>query len=88
MAGATDGARTGTGSRDVRSEGTSDRDFVNWQNLGVREVLEKPYNYVNYDKNVNKLTIGLQIDGLSDTKSYATASENDAGKSRMGTPLP
>ena len=86
--GSEDGARKGTGSRDVRREGTSARDFVNWQNLGVREVLEKPYNYVNYDKNVNKLTIGLQIDGLSDTKSKATASENDAGKSRMGTPLP
>lgn len=82
------GARTGTGSRDVRREGTSARDFVNWQNLGVREVLEKPYNYINYDKNVNKLTIGVQIDGLSDTKSISTASENDAGRSKMGTPLP
>jgi hypothetical protein len=82
------GARTGNGSRDVRFEGTEARDFVNWQNLGVREVLEKPFNHINYDKNVNKLTIGLQIDGLSDTKSYAAASENDAGKSKMGTPLP
>lgn len=88
MDGAEDGARTGTGSRDVRTEGTSARDFVNWQNLGVREVLEKPYNYINYDRNVNKLTVGLQIDGLSDTKSKSTASENNAGKSKMGTPLP
>jgi len=82
------GARKGTGSNDIRDEGSPDRDFVNWQNLGVREVLEKPYNYINYDRNVNRLTIGLQVDALSDTKSYATASENEAGKSRIGTPLP
>ncbi len=86
--GSENGARTGTGSRDVRREGTSARDFVNWQNFEVREVLEKPYNYINYDRNVNKLTVGLQIDGLSDTKSFSTASENNAGKSKMGTPLP
>lgn len=83
-----DGARKGNGSRDVRFEGTSARDFVEWQNLGVREVLEKPYNYINYDRNVNKLTVGLQIDGLSDTKSFSSKSENNAGRSRMGTPLP
>jgi len=86
--GSENGARTGTGSRDIRREGTSPRDFVEWQRLGVREVLEKPYNYINYDKNVNKLTVGLQIDGLSDTKSFSTAGENNAGKSKMGTPLP
>lgn len=86
--GSENGARTGTGSRDIRREGTGPRDFVAWQNFGVREVLEKPYNYINYDRNVNKLTVGLQIDGLSDTKSYSTAGENNAGQSKMGTPLP
>ena len=82
------GARKGTGSRDIRFEGTSARDFVNWQNYVPREAKAKPYTYTNYDKDVGKIDIGLQIDGLSDTKSFSTKSENNAGKSKMGTPLP
>ena len=53
-----------------------------------REAKAKPYTYTNYDKDVGKIDIGLQIDGLSDTKSFSTKSENNAGKSKMGTPLP
>jgi hypothetical protein len=78
------GARDGSGSYDTRG----DRDFVNWQNYIPREVLEKPFYYENYDKNVNLLNIGLQVDGLFDTKSYANKHESSGGKSRLGTNLP
>ena len=78
------GARDGSGSYDTRG----DRDFVNWQNYIPREVLEKPFYYENYDKNVNLLNIGLQVDGLFDTKSYANKYESSGGKSRLGTNLP
>jgi len=78
------GARHGSGSYDTRG----DRDFVNWQNYIPREVLEKPFYYENYDKNVNLLNIGLQVDGLFDTKSYANKYESSGGKSRLGTNLP
>ena len=47
MAGAENGARTGSGSRDVRREGTSARDFVNWQRFVPRQKLEQPYVYSN-----------------------------------------
>ncbi len=82
------GARTGSGSRDIRSEGTSDRDFVGWQNYVPIEKAAKPYTYTNYDKDIDQVDIGLQIDSLSDTKSFSTKSENQAGKSKMGTPMP
>ena len=82
------GARLGNGSRDVRTEGTSPRDFVRWQNFVPREREERPYLYTNYDKNITKLNVNLQIDSLSDTKSFSSASENKRGKSKMGTPLP
>jgi hypothetical protein len=78
------GARNGSGSLDTRG----DRDFVNWQNYIPREVLESPFYYENYDKNVNLLNIGLQIDGLFDTKSFADKYESSGGKSRLGTNLP
>jgi hypothetical protein len=78
------GARYGSGSYDTRG----DRDFVNWQNYIPREVLEKPFYYENYDKNVGLLNIGLQVDGLFDTKSYANKHESSGGKSRLGTNLP
>ena len=82
------GARNGTGSRDVRTEGTDARDFVNWQNFVPRERAERPYRYVNYDSNITKLLITLQVDALQDTKSFSTKEENEAGRSKMGTPLP
>lgn len=81
------GARDGSGSYDTRTIG-GDRDFVNWQNYIPREVLEKPFYYENYDKNVSLLNIGLQVDGLFDTKSYANKNESSGGKSRLGTNLP
>ncbi len=82
------GARTGSGSRDIRTEGTSARNFVSWQNYVPIERAAKPYTYTNYDRDIDSIDIGLQIDGLSDTKSFSTKSENQAGKSKMGTPLP
>ena len=82
------GARSGTGSLDIRDEGGGIRDFVSWQNYIPREKLEKTFYYQNYDKNIGLLNIGIQIDGLYDTKSVATASENERGKSRLGTYLP
>ncbi len=82
------GARTGSGSRDIREEGTSARDFVNWQKYVPIESKAKPYRYTNYDKDIDKIDVGLQIDSLSDTRSHSTKSENKAGKSKMGTPMP
>lgn len=82
------GARTGKGSRDIRTEGTSARDFVTWQRYVPIEQAAKPYTYTNYDKDIDQIDVGLQIDALSDTKSFSTKSENYAGKSRMGSPLP
>lgn len=83
------GSRSGTGSKDIRFEGMKNgRDFVNWQNFVPRERDAKPYFYTNYNQNVKKLDVNLQIDGLQDTKSFSTASENEKGKSKMGTPLP
>ena len=76
------GAKDGSGSLDTRSQG---RDFVGWQNYIPREVLEKPYYYENYDKEIDKLTISLQIDALYDTYDYAGKSETKSGKSRLGT---
>ena len=87
MSGASNGARTGSGSRDVRTEGTSARDFVNWQRYVPKERAEKPYRYTNYDKDIDLVDIGLQIDGLSDTVSKSSKSENKAGRSKMGTPI-
>ena len=52
------------------------------------ESAAKPFTYTNYDKDVDEIDIGLQIDALSDTKSFSTKGENQAGKSKMGTPLP
>ena len=86
--GGENGARTGSGSRDIRREGTSARNFVTWQKYVPIEQAAKPFNYTNYDKDVDQLDIGLQIDSLSDTKSFSTKGENKAGKSKMGTPLP
>ena len=83
-----DGARTGKGSRDVREEGGPKRDFVNWQNFVPQEKLEKTYLYTNYDENIRALDVNLQIDQLYDTKSFATAKENEKGRSKMGTQLP
>lgn len=80
------GARNGTGSRDVRFEGTSARDFVTWQNYYPKERLAKPFRYENRDRNITELVLGIQIDQLSDTRSKASKSENKSGKSRMGTP--
>ena len=88
MNGAENGARTGSGSRDVRREGTSPRDFVNWQNFVPKERSAKPFLYTNYDKNIKKIDLNLQIDQLMDTKSFSTSSENEAGKSRIGAQLP
>jgi hypothetical protein len=82
------GSRTGKGSRDIRTEGTSARDFVNWQRYVPIEQAAKPFTYTNYDKDIDKIDIGLQIDGLNDTRSYSTKSENYAGKSKMGSPMP
>ena len=82
------GSRTGKGSRDVRTEGTSARDFVLWQRYVPIEQAAKPFTYTNYDKDIDKIDIGLQIDGLNDTRSYSTKSENYAGKSKMGSPMP
>ena len=81
------GARKGTGSYDTRTIGPN-RDFVRWQNYIPREVLEKPFYYENYDKNISLVTVGLQIDSLYDTKSYANKYESSSGKSRLGTNLP
>ena len=81
-------ARRGTGSRDVRTEGTSARDFVKWQNFFPIDRDPRPYRYVNYDSNITKLLITLQIDALQDTKSFATAAETESGRTRIGTPLP
>lgn len=88
MSGAENGARTGSGSRDVRREGTSARDFVNWQNFVPRERNPEPFLYTNYDKNIKKITLNMQIDQLMDTKSFSSASENEAGRSKIGTHLP
>lgn len=82
------GARDGSGSLDVRDEGSAGRDFVEWQRYIPREILERPFYYENYDSNISLLTIGLQIDGLYDTKSYANKYESSGGKSRLGTNLP
>jgi hypothetical protein len=84
-AGGNRGARNGNGSRDVRNEGKPGRDFVNWQNYVPKERRAKPYDFINYDRNVDTINIGLQIDQLFDTKSMATAGENKAGTSRLGT---
>ncbi|MGA0119861.1 MAG: phage tail protein [Methylophilaceae bacterium] len=64
------------------------RDFVNWQNFIPAEVLEKPYVHTNYDKNVTKLDVTLVVNTLNDTRTAATASENEAGRSKMGQPTP
>ena len=85
MSGAADGARKGTGSRDVRNEGRANRDFVNWQKYVPKEVLAKPYDLVNYDRDVDKINIGLQVDQLYDTVSFSTAAQNKAGTSKMGS---
>lgn len=82
-----DGARTGRGSLDIRYEGTDGRDFVSWQNFVPKEQRSKPYIYYNYDKNIKKIDIALTINSLSDTKSYSTKSENESGKSRLGSLL-
>ena len=87
MAGSANGARTGNGSRDVRNEGKAGRDFVNWQNFVPSEKRAKPWIYQNYDRDINNLLITLQVDALSDTKSYATKSQNEKGTSRMGQHL-
>ena len=88
MGGAANGAKTGSGSRDVRDEGGGNRDFVTWQNYVPIESAAKEYIYTNYDKDIDLVDLGLQIDSLKDTKSYSTKSENEAGKSKMGQPLP
>ena len=87
MGGAANGARTGSGSRDVRDEGKAGRDFVNWQKYVPRERAAKPFVLLNYDKNVDTVHIGLQVDQLFDTKSFASAGENNAGTSRLGTQI-
>ena len=84
-AGGTNGARIGNGSRDVRNEGKPNRDFVNWQNYVPKERAAKPFDFINYDRNVDTINVGLQIDQLFDTKSKATKGENKAGTSRLGT---
>ena len=83
-----DAARDGTGSADVRTEGGQERDFVNWQNFVPIERRAKPYRYVNYDSNIDQLTVTCQVDALFDTKSFATEDENKSGRSRLGTQLP
>ena len=87
VGGGNDGARTGNGSRDIRNEGRAGRDFVAWKRFVPREQREKPWTYQNYDRNIDQMLVTLQIDALSDTRSYATKSENKRGKSRMGQPL-
>ena len=64
------------------------RDFVNWQNFIPAEVLAKPYIHTNYDKDVTKLDVTLVVNTLNDTRTAATASENEAGASKMGQPTP
>ena len=85
MSGPSNGARTGTGSRDVRVEGGPSRDFVNWQKYVPKEVLPKPYDFVNYDRDVDTIHVGMQIDQLFDTKSFSSKHDNEAGRSKMGT---
>ena len=85
--GGNEGARHGSGSQDIRTEGTNPRDFVSWQNYYPKETLAKPFKYENRDRNITEVVIGVQIDQLSDTKSKSSKSENKAGKSKMGTPL-
>ena len=85
-------ARLGIGSSDIRLESNDadavERDFVNWQNFVPLEKLPKPFRYVNYDSNIDELTVNLQIDRLNDTKSKSTKEENEAGTSNLGSMLP
>jgi hypothetical protein len=84
--GGDDGARTGLGSRDIRDQGKAGRDFVSWQRFVPIEQRKKPWIYQNYDRNVDTIMVGLQVDALSDTQSKASKAENKSGASRMGTP--
>tara|TARA_R110002074_G_scaffold61465_4_gene148551 strand:+ start:37 stop:5166 length:5130 start_codon:yes stop_codon:yes gene_type:complete len=85
--GGNEGARHGSGSQDIRYEGTSARNFVSWQRYYPKERLAKPFKYENRDRNITEVVIGIQIDQLSDTKSKSSKSENKSGRSKMGTPL-